>query len=487
MLSILCPHCRAKLAIERELQGTTITCQSCSQPLAVPKIDDRPQVVEPSAPSLVVSTPRSSSNRRRKPALGNRLINVALHLSITAGAVYAGYYLVTHQRMKAPPEQAKLLQDEPTTAIRKPQPKKRRSPIPSEIPTITTSLVEPEPTEVVEETVSSPFETLAKQATLPPVEETQSVILLNDVDDPKIELLSTSSALSLVDDEVDWQANTAEESHSIAAMSIVDSALKFRWMNSVPDEAEASLRNSIVLLSEGDYQHHLVLRKAEFTSPEEIDLSKPQQRIVGRFAYLVPPEDVCFELLNLDELPAATVEGADPVHLKINDQTILEFIEADGTATRFTMKKRGKVAVVEIESRYALPSGYKQPMSIARGNSKLKELSALHRETLAAEAAIDGLRDRIKELEKDAKAVPRSRATVVVKAQRMQSLRAEAAAVQQKIAYAEQLISQKLTTEADLLAIQKVAQVAQQLHESRIAYRFFTVVDGHQIDLLVAR
>ena len=223
------------------------------------------------------------------------------------------------------------------------------------------------------------------------------------------------------------------------------------------------------------------------TAPHEFDLGKSKQRIVGKIAHLVPSEQVCFELTNLEQLPPCIVEGTEPTGMRIPDQTTLEYLEAAGAATRLTMTQRGKVAVVEIESRYALPSGDEQPLSIGQGNKKFKALDALYQETLAAESAIGDLRKRLKDLEKQAKAVPRSRATAFAKAQQIQQLQAKAAVVQQKIAYAERLISQKAAVAADLQAIQKVAALAQQLHESKLSYRFYTVVDGHEVDLLIAK
>lgn len=488
MLSILCPHCREKLTIEEQWQGRTINCLSCGQQLAVP-LANKPAVAttQPESP-LVVSAPKTSiANRRRQRPLANRLISVGLHLSITLGAVYAGYYLISH-RPKRPPQPATEIVELPKQApATKSKPKQVRVlPSEPELPNDPNEIVETDPAEAIVEPPTSPFIETPGVVSLPAVDLIEAVTLIEGLSNPQLQLVSNTPSLSMQSAKVRWK-DDSDGSETIATMSIDEGALNFRWSDSVPATAEAALRNSIIRLEEDDFQHMLSLRTAETLAPLKIDLGKTQQKIVGKFAHLTAPGQVYFELLSMDDLPAHTVDGAEPDELQIQNQTTLEYLEAPGAATRLKMTKRGKVAIVEIESRYVLPSGEEQPMSIAQGNKKLKQLDALHKETLVAETAIKGLRDRLKDLQRDAKAVPRSRATVLAKSQQLQRLQAEAVTVRQQIAYAERLITQKQVVAADQQAIQKIALLAQQLHDSRLSYRFFTVVDGHQVDLLIAR
>jgi hypothetical protein len=48
------------------------------------------------------------------------------------------------------------------------------------------------------------------------------------------------------------------------------------------------------------------------------------------------------------------------------------------------------------------------------------------------------------------------------------------------------LLKQQDAIAADHQAIQQIAKLAQQLHETKLAYRFYTVVDGHEVDVLIA-
>lgn len=492
MLSILCPHCRQKLMVEVQLQGTTISCHSCGQQLAVPLAKKQSPQESPPVASLSVTTPVTSvTHRRRKPAIGNRIISMTLHLSISLAAVYAGYYLVTHRPTRESEPEAEIadLTLEAPAVIKNPRAVQRLN----DEETNVEPLAEPEEFELSEpqaalpEEPKSPFLETPTLAELPSAKQTTELALVTGLHSSRVHLLSNSPHLALRDGEIFWQSKELGTSEPIARLSLDEGNLNFRWLDAVEPEAEAALRNSLVRLEENEFAHQLRLRSAEETAPHEFDLGKSKQRVVGKFAHLVPTEHVFFELLNLEQLPACTVEGTEPTQLRISDQTTLEYLEAPGAATRLTMTKRGKVTVVEIESRYALPSGDEQPMSIGQGNKKFKALDALYQETLAAEAAIDDLRDRLKELEKQDKAVSRSRATAFAKAQQRQQLQSEAIGVQQKIGYAERLLSQKAAVAADLQALQKIAALAQQLHESKLSYRFYTLVDGHKLDLLIAR
>ena len=78
-------------------------------------------------------------------------------------------------------------------------------------------------------------------------------------------------------------------------------------------------------------------------------------------------------------------------------------------------------------------------------------------------------------------------ATATAKSARLRELQNGVVATQRKIQYAEQLIQQQEAIAADHEAIQQIAQLAQQLHETELAYRFYTVVDGHEVDVLVAQ
>ncbi len=491
MLSILCPHCREKLTLEERWQGKTISCLNCGQQLAVPVVDQSEEpVAPPDSPVIVTTATTSTTQRRRQRAAGNRIVSATLHLSISLAAVYAGYYLVTHRpaaNEEPATEIAELPKQRPIGERTRPVDLQRRDNVEPDLPIERDEQPALELEAEIAPAPTSPFVDVPALVSLPPVEQTDEVALVEGLAQPVVQLASNSPDLALKDQRVLWQSDDGDDDAVIAALSVVDGNLSFRWSAAVDSAAETALRNSIVHLRENDFQHVIALRTADGGTPLNIDLNENRQKIVGKFSHLAPPGQVSFRLLNLDELPPCIVEGVEPEQLQPGGQTTLEYLEAPGAATRLTMSKRGNVTIVEIESRYALPSGDEQPLSIARGNKKVKELAALYQETLAAEAAIDDLRSRLKELERDAKAVPRSRATAFAKAQQLQQLQAEILTVRQSITYAEQLIAAKKVVAADQEALRQVAAVAQQLHKARLSYCFFTVVDGHQIDLLVAR
>ncbi|MEM8946772.1 MAG: hypothetical protein AAGD11_16480 [Planctomycetota bacterium] len=488
MLSILCPHCGAKLTVQRQSQGQAVTCLGCAQKFAVPVVDAIERNTEVNTEQPVIVAAKSPVVRRRRRSVGNRMISLLLHLSITGTTVYAGYYLLRQHRAdsRQPPTSVASRSAPAPPVINKLDEPASVALTPPSVETIDSLVTQPDEAAAEPTPVVSPFESAPQTVTLPSTESQAPIPLVVGAAGASFNFHSNSPELACEAGNLLWKNLDSTVSNKIAVIKPDGDDLEFRWLSSVPAAAETAVRNAIVRLQLGEYQHVLCLREPDAVTGIQIDLAKSPQRIFSKFAHLPQPTDICLELLNLDKLPPATVDGVDLTQLRYQEQSTLRYLEAPGTVTQVRLSKRGKVAVVELENRYSLPSGDEHPMTIVRGNSKLKELTAIYETMQAAEKAIGSLRDQLKRLQREAKAVPRSRATATAKAIQLQRLRQSISATQQKIGYAERLISQKQAIVADYQAIQQVAKLAQQLHETRLAYRFFTVVDGHQVDLLIA-
>ncbi|MGI9427869.1 MAG: hypothetical protein ACR2NM_04380, partial [Bythopirellula sp.] len=303
----------------------------------------------------------------------------------------------------------------------------------------------------------------------------------------RVQFFSTMAALAHLDNNLVWQVDSSNESTAVAELAVREGDLVFRWLASVPHAAESAIRNSIVRIESGEFQHVVALRHPETAKPLEIDLHEPLQRITSKCEFLPAVADVYFALSGVADLPAASIQGADLSRMQIRDQTTLEYSDAKGAATRLTVKKRGNLIAVEVESRFLLPSGEKQSMTIERGNKRLNELVALHQEAQDAAEILTNLRSQLISLQSEARTVARARAAPTAKSARLGELQNSILATQRQIQYAEQLLKQKEAIAADHRAIQQIAKLAQQLHETKLAYRFYNVVDGHEVDVLVAQ
>lgn len=476
MLSILCPHCQTKLTVEEQWRGKTINCLSCGKKLAVAEQASAANVV-PAEPALTISTSASPGARQRKKAIGNRIISTLLHLSITAATIYAGYYLISGRQAAKPQKVATPKTETPKStrpkvvrvSPKRVEPKRAASAIEVAVST---------PKEVIVPTVS-PFLDAPLQATLPSSGETGIVTLIDGLDGAEFRLMSNSSELTHSDRKIFWRSENDAAPSTVAGLALIEGSLKFRWMAPVPAAAETAIRNSIVRLSSDEHQHVLALRTAESLAPLQIDLKKAEQKLVSKCDFLPATDDICFELTGIDQLPDCTCEGDELARLQVRGQTTLQYLAATGAATRLTMRKRGKVVVVEIENGFALPSGDEQPMSITSGTNKLNDLEAASADISAAEAALPGLRSQLKTLQ--------SKGKKALNTLQRQQLQTTLLTTQQRISYGERLVSQKLAVTADINAIKQVAEVAKQLHETEVPYRFYTVVDGHEVNLLLAK
>ena len=548
MPRVLCPHCHTQLTIDEQWRGRVINCIDCGRQLAIaasapgsaaPPSDratppnnraTRPSgttapLGEPATQtratadqaSVVISPRPSGSNSRRKRPVGNRLISAAMHLSISAATIYLGYYLISQraQRKATRPQAAShqatapsaIAPTEPPVASAQPRQPDRtatRQPPPrvasdADSPTNRVRVDEPSADSEIVAAEPSANRATASRVRLPAIDSPATATLASDLDpgtpaEAAIQFYSSAPALSYAAGRIRW-GEAGHAAQDIAELEMAGGELQFRWAipsRDEPDldeldlsELDGAVRNSVVLVDLGQRQRAIRLRHPTPASRAVIDLSRSRQTILGKCDYLPAAEDVYFELLGIDALPAHTAEGDDPARLPSAGEMVLRYVEAPAE-TRITLTKRGRVAALEFETRYFLPSGSEQPMSIGSGNKNLKALESLTQEIAAAQVALPGLRTYLSDLEREGRGVSGLRATATAKAVRLQQLQQEAASTRQRIRYAESLATQRASAEADFAAIQQVAKLAQQLHKTELSYRFFTVVEGYEVDLLLA-
>jgi len=149
---------------------------------------------------------------------------------------------------------------------------------------------------------------------------------------------------------------------------------------------------------------------------------------VGDIACCPSLQEVRFELTGVDKFPRHRIEGRGFSAMQIEDVTTLWYNEAEGAATRVTMVKKGKMIVLRFDSRYKLPSGKEEPMSLPKIRLKQRITKRL-------------LAER--------------KSTAIYNEQK---------------------------------ALDRVQNVARALDRTKgISFRFYTVVAEHEVDLLIAK
>jgi hypothetical protein len=309
--------------------------------------------------------------------------------------------------------------------------------------------------------------------------------------DAHLTLISQHPSLSLVDDVLHWHS---EEGHQIAVAGIAirDGEVQFRWLGDVPQEAETALRNSLIKLDHQGREHVFALREPVQLAAPVFDLTKPAQRIICKVEHSPEPTDVWVDLTSVHQFPPHRHEGKKLLGMRMGDSAMLWWTGAAAAGTKLALVRIGNVAVLKLDSRYKLPSGDEEPMSIPRGNRKLKQLNDLLRDAHSARNAIGELRSYRSRLLGETQ---RSTGATVngvwvenpVLVARKAAALGELAATDKQIKRAEDLIAREPTIERELRELERVSEVARSLHgRTIISYRFFTVVDDYEVDLVVA-
>jgi hypothetical protein len=238
----------------------------------------------------------------------------------------------------------------------------------------------------------------------------------------------------------DLQGVGGFESTDVGRFCLIKNILCFAWATDVAKPAVSALRNSLLQLRLGNAQHDAALRTPENLDGLSIDLTKQKLSVVFICEDMPELENIRIDVSDTSMLPAHRVDGAGLRGLKVSDVTTLWYYQADGAATRLTVKEHGNHPAIEVETRYRLPSGFEEALTIRRGNRKLLDL----REDLATASAY--------------RATAKNRSPGLDK----------------KIA----------ELETDLRALEQIANLARHWHEkTKLPLRFYIIVDDYEIEL----
>ena len=223
----------------------------------------------------------------------------------------------------------------------------------------------------------------------------------------------TEGQLSLVSENKSWVAQWTQSSPGqekiseadrteVGRFSRIANFLCFAWAAEASEPAETAIRNSLLTIRVAGTPHYAALRVPENLDAISIDLKRPKVFAVFTCEYMPELENIRVDIMDSSMLPSHRVEGAGLRGLKQSDVTTLYYPEAIGAFTRVRVIKRGTRPAIEFETRYELPSGLRDELTITRGNRKSQYL----RDELAAARAYQATR-RIAELESDLHALER--------------------------------------------------------------------------------
>ncbi len=489
MFSFTCPHCRAQLQLDDSSRGHRVVCGSCGEGVVIatstaptssaPQLRSHTEWQPATSPAVSV-VPRTL--RRKKK---NQAVNVVVHVLISLTALAAIAYLYVNRPMNpaTPPTPVVIHRTIPRPVKPRPAAPVETAPLP-----VVIDESEPEPAAPPPEPVpqDDPFEGLPTFVDLPDANAGKSVIL-RDLPAPELSLLSNGpvaidGATVLVDDL------------PAATMTVTDGALQFQWAKGVSDEEQAAVRNSVLELSSGGATHRIALRAPVRIKAPLLGLKASSLKLYGKCDHPPEPSGVLVAV-QVGHLPTKGTTGSDLSRLKMRDEAIVSYESSVDVASKVTVRPSGNVLVAEIESQYVLPSGDVEPLTISRGNRVLKELEDLHAAAIEAEQSIGRLRTYRARLNSELNraqgirtmsggyenpAIVAQKNAIIVRVQN------ELIATEQNIARAEELIERKPTIVKDLEAIGLVAELAQSLKDSPIPYRFYMLVGGHEVDLVIA-
>lgn len=418
---------------------------------------------------------RSHRPRRKGPGL----FNLAVHVAISCGMAYV-LYLIYQKAGTPQPTPAPVVKSAPV----KPRVTPKPAPQPVAPPIVEVPQEEPKPV-VPPQPARPAFEDAPPFVDLPPTNDDQITDLATVPDGVVLAIRSNREVVELLDEKITVAGRV------VAGLRVQDGQLEFRWAKPT-DGAAAIVRNSLLRLTAGNEQHAIALRSPVKVEAPKLEL-KGSLKIVGKCEDPPPVADVRFAFTI--PVPTKAVEGDKPEAMAARDEVILRYDAAAPVATRVRVQPVGKVLRAEFESQYTLPSRDVEPLTIARGNRKLRELENLHADALDAQASLPRMRTYRSQLNGDLSSAQNMQTSyngfenpvaVAQKATAIGNIQAEIVATDRNIAQAEQLVRDLPVIEQELQGIQLVAEFAQSLKNTPVRYRFYQVVDGQEIDLIVS-
>jgi hypothetical protein len=489
MFSFVCPNCNARLSLDDDARGRAVICGVCAKSVYIAATDAQaaqPADSEPAPVAPALNVIERPLRRRKKSPLATA-VNICVHLAISATAVYAVYLLwarasSSETNTKTVVNRVEPGRSQPPIVRKKPQPRIIESRPEDPKPAIAAP-AEPEPPP------ESPLNLLPAVIDLPAANDDNVAILCEAPSETEVDLLSNDENLHFLADKVQLQGKT------VAGLRLNEGLLEFRWTSPSP-EAEAAVRNAILRLSDRIAERYMALRSPLIIAAPKLELKAPL-RINGKCDAPPPSADVrfAFEL----PLPIKSQEGADAAAMQNRDEAVLRYNSPVDVATRVRVRAAANVLAAEFETQYVLPSGDVEPLSISKGNRKLRELENLEAAAQDAHASIERLKSyqsrlgiqlqramNINTMVHSAAGSFENPALAAQKAAAIARIRDEIIATERNIARAQQLIDDHPAISRDLAAIKSVAEFAQSLKATPVPYTFYTMVAGQRVDLIIA-
>ena len=302
------------------------------------------------------------------------------------------------------------------------------------------------------------FEGLPATVDLPVIRDIKITTLCEVPARTTLALLSSDSSLVLSGNRLEWREKGKQDLDLIGGLEISRNQLQFRWLINVPDEAEAALRNSLIHLTLGGKVHTVSLRSPEIGEPFRFDLTHPIQRILGNCKHLPDMRRIHFKVLMPNELPSYNGDALPSAGLQFLLGMDILFLEAANVKTHFEIDKIGNVPRVNLGTKFQLPSGESRILTF-------KQLSTA--QTLINHD-LNAIAFGINRLNALLKNPPRGQQA---------ALEAEMKAIEKE----------KAIVVADLTELERVVKLARQLNGCNLPYRFFTIVDQYEVDLIIAK
>lgn len=418
----------------------------------------------------------SYSRRRRKSAL----LGLIPYLLISGVTAYAAWRMYDATVNRPTPQPAPPM----VVAPKKVQPRRVEPKLRPRI--VESKPVAPEPPAVVEVAKTKPLE-IPFAVTLPPSADGQLATLATVDGECEISLATAADELTLDGHALRWGKAV------VAGVRAVDGSVQFRWMNGVPEDAVAAIRNSLLKIKAGNASYYMRLREPVEGEPLKLDMQAATHRVTIRCEALPPVGDIRCEISLQGQIPVKEVKGAAAKSIKVRDEAIVCYDFMGDAATKVTIKSNGEAVSLMLATQYVLPSGDVEAMSIARGTRKMNELTRLQGQAANALSALPLLqqyRQRLNGQLSAAQSMSTGRGTIqnpVAVAQKtaaISSIQKEIAANEQDMQRARRLIADKPSIDLDVSALEKVAELARSINEAPLPYRFYTVADGQEIDLV---
>jgi hypothetical protein len=426
--------------------------------------------------------PRTAQRRtkRRSP------FGPLLHISITAASVVVAILILGPRLATKTPETA-------TTTVRVTP--RRRPTRPVATPSLSPPVErEPEPQRDVEPPPppepTHHLDELPRAVTLPTIDDREIAVLANVIGDVAISLLTNSEELALNGTRVVLNGVT------VAGVRCSEGRVEFRWVES-SGEAAAALSRSLLMLTIGEERKAIALSEPTKLSAEPIGLKNRLIRLKYECDERTPIENIRCEIAA--ELPDHTASGDSVQAMSIGDEALITYPFADEVKVDTNVRawKSGDAMMVDLDSRFQLPSGYEKPLTISEGALRLKKLDSLlvelRERAMRVAAAQDNLSASLDAL-RYAESLPvrapggsgTSSILVGTRARAINAAERRVFRAEEELAYLADLGANEKMIERDHEAINAIAAWSHLVREIPLRYRFYVLVGGEQLDLVVA-